>query len=172
MIKEDFSHFEKEPQFDSSVFIAESADVMGHVLIEKDVSIWFQCVIRGDINYISIGEGSNIQDGTVLHVADEFPCVIGKNVVVGHQATVHACEIGDNCLIGMKSTILNGAKIGSGSIIGSGAVVPMNAIIPANSLVLGIPGKVKRQVSMKEVEYTKHLANKYVRLKELYLNKN
>ena len=120
--KEDFSHFYKKPAIGSGVFIASSADVMGNVVLGNDVSIWFQVVIRADINQIVIGDGSNIQDGVVIHVADQYSVKLGKNVVVGHQATIHACQIGDGCLVGMKSTIMDGAEIGEGSIIGAGAI--------------------------------------------------
>jgi len=169
--KEDFSHFYKKPAIGSGVFIASSADVMGNVVLGNDVSIWFQVVIRADINQIVIGDGSNIQDGVVIHVADQYSVKLGKNVVVGHQATIHACQIGDGCLVGMKSTIMDGAEIGEGSIIGAGAIVSPNTKIPPRSLVLGVPGVIKRQVTEEEIQYTLHLASKYVRLKNFYLKK-
>ena len=168
---EDFSHINHKPQLGAGVFVAHSANIIGHVILGKDVSIWYQVVIRGDINQITIGEGSNIQDGTIVHVADQYAVTLGKNVVVGHQATIHACQIGDNCLIGMKSTIMDGAEIGEGSIIGAGAVVSPKMKIPPRSLVLGLPGIVKRKVTDEEIAYTLHLADKYIRLKNLYLEK-
>lgn len=171
MSKEDFSHLSKSTIFGPGVFIASSANVFGHVSLGKDVSIWYQVVIRGDINQIIIGEGTNIQDGTVVHVADQYAVNIGKNVVVGHQATIHACQIGDGCLIGMKSTVMDGSEIGEGSIIGAGAVVSPRMKIPPRSLVLGLPGIVKRTVTESEYQNTLHLANKYIRLKNLYLEK-
>jgi carbonic anhydrase/acetyltransferase-like protein (isoleucine patch superfamily) len=166
---EDFSHFHQKPTFGTGVYIASSANIMGNVVLGNDVSVWFQVVIRGDINQIIIGDGTNIQDGTVVHVADQYSVQLGKNVVVGHQATIHACQIGDGCLIGMKSTIMDGAEIGEGSIIGAGAIVSPRTKIPPRSLVLGIPGTIKRQVTDEEAKYTLHLASKYVRLKNLYL---
>lgn len=171
MSKEDFSHIDKKSQFANGVFVASSANILGDVILGKDVSVWYQVVIRGDINQIVIGEGSNIQDGTVIHVADQYAVFLGKNVVVGHQATIHACHIGDNCLIGMKSTIMDGAEIGEGSIIGAGAIVAPRMKIPPRSLVLGLPGKVKREVTEAEYQNTLHLAHKYIRLKNLYLEK-
>ena len=171
MEKENFSHINMKPNFGVGVFVASSANILGNVILGKDVSVWYQVVLRGDINQITIGEGSNIQDGTVVHVADQYAVVLGKNVVVGHQATIHACQIGDGCLIGMKSTIMDGAEIGEGSIIGAGAVISPKMKIPPRSLVLGLPGKIKREVTEQEYLYTLHLANKYIRLKNLYLEK-
>lgn len=168
---EDFSHLSKKIIKEAGVFVANSANVIGNVVLQSDVSIWYQSVIRGDINQIVIGAGSNIQDGCVIHVADDYGVILGKNVVVGHQATIHACKIDDGCLIGMKSTIMDGAEIGAGSIIGAGAVVSPGSKIPPRSLVLGLPGKIKRTVSEEEYQYTLHLASKYIRLKNLYLNK-
>jgi carbonic anhydrase/acetyltransferase-like protein (isoleucine patch superfamily) len=169
--REDFSHLDKTPQIGKGVFIASSANLIGDVVLGNDVSVWYHVVIRGDINQIAIGEGSNIQDGTVIHVADQYSVKLGKNVVVGHQATIHACTIGDRCLIGMKSTIMDGAEIGEGCIIGAGAVVSPRMKVPPRSIVLGLPGKIKREVTEEEYHNILHLANKYIRLKNLYLEK-
>lgn len=167
---EDFSHLTKNLVKKNRVFIAHSANMIGDIFLDDDVSIWYQTVIRGDINQIVIGAGSNVQDACVIHVADAFGVILGKNVVVGHQATVHACTIGDACLIGMKSTIMDGVEIGEGSIVGAGAVVSPGTKIPPHSLVLGLPAKVKRAVTEQEYQYTLHLAEKYKRLKDSYLN--
>ena len=169
--REDFSHLDKKPQVGKGVFIASSANINGDVILGNDVSIWYQVVIRGDINQIVIGDGSNIQDGTVIHVADQHAVKLGRNVVVGHQATIHACTIGDGCLIGMKSTIMDGAEIGEGCIIGAGAVVSPRMKVPPRSIVLGLPGKIKREVTEEEYLNILQLADKYIRLKNIYLEK-
>jgi carbonic anhydrase/acetyltransferase-like protein (isoleucine patch superfamily) len=121
-------------------------------------------VLRGDINTIKIGEGSNVQDGTVIHLADDFGVKIGSYVTIGHSAMIHACEIGDECLVGMRSTILDGAMIGAQSIVGAGALVTKNSHIPEGSLVLGAPAKVVRSLSDEERSKLKALAEKYVKV--------
>lgn len=128
-------------------FIADSADVIGSVVLENNVSIWFNAVVRGDTDLITIGENSNIQDGSVLHADIGVPLTIGRNVTVGHKVMLHGCTIGDGCLIGINAVILNGAKIGKHCIIGAGALIPEGKEIPDFSLVMGSPGKVVREVS-------------------------
>ncbi len=132
------------PRIDGSCFIHEKAVILGNVEISRNCSVWPFAVIRGDHDIIRIEEGSNVQDGAIIHVDEGFPVVIGKNVTLGHGAVIHGARVGDNCIIGIRSTLLNGSVIGEGSIIGAGAVVPPNTRIPPNSMVLGIPGKVKR----------------------------
>ena len=134
----------KVPQIDPNAFVAPSVFLSGDVRIGKYSSIWPGVVARGDVNYISVGECSNVQDLTCLHVADDYPCIIGDYVTIGHGAVIHGCEIGDHVLVGMNATVLTGAKIGSGSIIAAGALVRENEVIPPNSLVVGMPGKVIR----------------------------
>ncbi len=141
----------------------------GDVRLGDDVSIWYGAVLRGDLRAVTVGPRSNIQDGTVIHVADDGPCEIGADVVVGHRAVVHACRVEDACLIGMQSTVLDGAVIGAGSVVGAGAVVTPGKIIPPRSLVLGTPGKVVRQLTPEDEAFHRALAGKYVRLKENYL---
>ncbi|NIZ19677.1 gamma carbonic anhydrase family protein [Entomospira culicis] len=133
---------DKRPSLAEHSFIAPSADVIGDVRIAGDVSIWFNVTLRGDDNYIEIGEGSNVQDNTVVHVAHEFPTIIGKEVTIGHGAIIHGCTIEDHCLIAMGAIILNGATIGAGSIVAAGAMVGEGKVIPPNSLVAGVPAKV------------------------------
>jgi len=134
------------PQYnENTVFIAPSANVMGNVILEDNVNIWFGAVLRADDNTMTIGENTNIQDNAVLHLDPVYPCTVGKNVTIGHKAIVHGCTIGDNSLIGMGATILDGAKIGRNCLIGAGALVGMNKEIPDNSMVLGVPGKIIRQ---------------------------
>jgi len=131
----------------ASVFIAEGAIVRGDVSIEEDVSIWFNAVLRGDVDTIAIGKRSNVQDGAVVHCDPGFPCSIGEEVTIGHAAVVHGATIQSRVLIGIRAVVLNGAVIGEGSIIGAGAVVTEGAVIPPNSLVVGVPGKVIRDTS-------------------------
>lgn len=121
---------DKRPSLAEHSFIAPSADVIGDVRIAGDVSIWFNVTLRGDDNYIEIGEGSNVQDNTVVHVAHEFPTIIGKEVTIGHGAIIHGCTIEDHCLIAMGAIILNGATIGAGSIVAAGAMVGEGKVIP------------------------------------------
>ena len=125
-------------------FIAPTATVMGDVTVGEDASIWYQCVLRGDIAPIVVGARSNIQDLTMVHVDDGVPCTIGADVVVGHRCILHACTIEDGSLIGMGAILLNNVKVGAGSVIGAGAVVMEGMVIPPNSLVLGVPAKVVR----------------------------
>ena len=133
------------PEIHESVFIAESADVMGRVVLKKDASVWFNVVIRGDCDLIEVGERSNIQDGTVLHCDPGQPLIIGEDVTVGHNAMIHCLEIGDRTLVGINAVILDGAKVGSDCIIAANSLVKAGAVIPDGSLVIGSPGKVVRE---------------------------
>ena len=151
-----------DPKIDPSAYIAEGATVIGAVDLKRDVSIWHSAVLRGDINSITIDEGSNIQDGSVVHLADDFGVSIGKYVTVGHSAVIHACTIQDECLIGMNATILDGAIIGKQSIIGANALITKGTQIPEGSLVLGSPAKVVRILTEEERLSIKPWAEKYV----------
>ena len=135
---------QRRPQLGTGVFIAPSADVLGDVTLGDDSSVWYQAVLRGDINRILVGPRSNIQDGAVVHLADDFPAVIGELVTIGHKAIVHACTIHDEVLVGMGAIILDGAEIGARSIIGAGTLVTGGTKIPPGSLVVGSPGRVRR----------------------------
>lgn len=128
-------------------WIADSASVIGSVVLENNASVWFNAVVRGDCDTITIGENSNIQDGAVLHADVGVPLTIGRNVTVGHKVMLHGCSIGDNSLIGINAVVLNGAKIGRYCIIGAGALIPEGKEIPDFSLVVGSPGRVVREVS-------------------------
>lgn len=134
------------PALNAKSFVAENAVVIGRVTMHEYSSIWYSCVARGDINRIIIGSYSNIQDGSVLHVSDTCAVILGDYVSVGHNATLHGCYVEEHCLIGMGAILLNGATVGKGSIIASGALVSENQIIPPHSLVVGMPGKVVREV--------------------------
>ncbi|HHU84094.1 MAG TPA: gamma carbonic anhydrase family protein [Clostridiales bacterium] len=140
---------DNSPTIDESCFIADTATVAGNVEIGKDSSVWFGATVRGDIASIKIGECSNIQENSVIHVDLGKPVSIGNNVTVGHGAIIHGCTIGNNCLIGMGAIIMNGATIGDNSIIGAGALVTENTQIPENSVAFGSPAKVTKEVSDK-----------------------
>ena len=133
------------PEIHESVFVAESADVMGKVVLKKGSSVWFNAVIRGDCDLIEVGERSNIQDGAVLHCDPGQPLIIGEDVTVGHNAMIHGLEVGDRTLVGINAVILDGAKVGSDCIIGANTLVKAGAVIPDGSLVIGSPGKVVRE---------------------------
>jgi len=133
-------------------WIAPTATVVGRVEIGAGASVWFSAVVRGDQELIIVGEGSNVQDGAVLHTDAGAPLTIGRNCTVGHQAILHGCTIGDNSLIGMGATVLNHARIGRNCLIGAKALITEGRVIPDNSLVIGMPGKVNRQLSPEEVE--------------------
>jgi len=143
-------------------WIAPNAMIIGDIVIKNDVSIWFNVVLRGDIETITIEDGSNIQDGSVLHTDPGYPLMIGKGVTIGHMAMLHGCTIGDDTLVGIGSTILNKAKIGKNCLIGANTLITENKIIPDNSLVIGSPGKVIRQVTDKEIKHIKENAQEYI----------
>lgn len=155
---------DKNPKVSDEACVMDSAEVIGDVTIGKDSSIWFGSVVRGDINKISIGEGSNVQDNATLHVDKNYPCLIGDNVSIGHNAVVHGSEIGDGTLIGMGSIVLDGAKIGRNCIIAAGAVVTQGAEIPDRSLVVGVPGKVIKELSEEQIENNLKNADNYINL--------
>lgn len=159
----------RQPRLPASAFIAPSADIVGDVTLGEESSVWYQAVVRGDINRIVVGPRSNIQDGAVVHLADDYPALIGELVTVGHKAIVHACTIHDEVLIGMGAIILDGAEIGARSIIGAGAVVTGGTKIPPGSLVVGTPAKVRRSLSLDEQAVVKTWAEKYVAVSRHYL---
>tara|TARA_Y100000385_G_scaffold192515_1_gene199118 strand:+ start:612 stop:1139 length:528 start_codon:yes stop_codon:yes gene_type:complete len=156
------TYLDQRPQIVESTYVAKGAIVIGSVSLGHNSSVWHNAVLRGDINTIEIGEGSNVQDGTVIHLADDFGVKIGNYVTIGHSAIIHACEVGNECLVGMRATILDGASIGAQSIVGAGAVVTKDTQIPEGSLVLGVPAKVVRSLSAEERAKLKGLAEKYV----------
>jgi carbonic anhydrase/acetyltransferase-like protein (isoleucine patch superfamily) len=142
-----FSFDGAAPSIDQSAFVAPNATVIGRVSIGKESSIWFNCVVRGDINSISIGNHTNVQDGSLLHVTHRHPLTIRDRVTVGHGVILHGCEIANDCLIAMGAIVLDGAVVGEGALIGAGSLVPPGMQVPANSLVMGVPGKVVRELT-------------------------
>ena len=152
----------QRPKLGKNVFIAKNATVIGDVTLGAHASVWYGAVLRGDINRIVVGHHSNIQDNAVLHLADDFPCLLGNWVTVGHSAIVHACKVGDEVLVGMGAVILDGAVIGRQSLIGAKALVTQGTKIPPGSLVLGAPAKVVRKLTKEERAGLKWWAEKYV----------
>jgi carbonic anhydrase/acetyltransferase-like protein (isoleucine patch superfamily) len=151
----------KKPVIGPGVYIARGAVVVGDVTLGEGASVWYNAVLRGDINRIVVGDYTNIQDNAVLHLADDFPCLVGSYVTVGHSAIVHACRIGDECLIGMGAVVLDGAEVGAQCLIGARALVTQNVKIPAGSLVLGSPAKIVRALTDEERAGLKYWAAKY-----------
>lgn len=159
----------KYPLIPKSCYYSESVDIIGDVELGEEVNIWFGTVIRGDMNYIKVGDRTNIQDNCTIHVTTDIaPTIIGSGVTIGHNAIIHGCTIEDNCLIGMGSIIMDEAIIGEGSLIGSGSVIPPNLIIPPRSLVIGLPAKVVRKVSSHESEEIKKRSQQYIDLANEY----
>lgn len=150
------------PTLGQGVYIAKGAVVVGDVTLGDYSSVWYNAVLRGDINKIVVGHHTNIQDNAVLHLADDFPCILGNYVTVGHSAVVHACKVGDECLIGMGAIILDGAEIGEQCLIGARSLVTQYMKIPPGSLVLGSPAKIVKQLTPEERADLKPWADKYV----------
>ncbi len=162
------NYLDKKPKIADSAKIFPNVTIIGDVEISENVNIWPNSVLRADINCIKIGKNTNIQDGTVIHVDyGNDSTIIGKNVTVGHSCTIHGCKIALNTLIGMGATILSGAKIGEGSIIGAGALIKENFVVPKRKLVVGVPGKIVRDIS--EDEY-KNILESVKEYKKLSLN--
>ncbi|MDI6756417.1 MAG: gamma carbonic anhydrase family protein [Endomicrobiia bacterium] len=165
MIKQFDGHI---PSISPSAYVADEAVVIGKVIIEKDASVWPGAVLRGDVEDIIIKEGSNVQDGALVHTNYGSPTIIGAGVTVGHGAVVHGAAIDDDCLIGMGAVLLDRVKVGRGSIIGAGAVVAEGSEIPPGKLVLGVPSKVVRDITPEEISKIKANAEDYKRLTRLY----
>lgn len=157
------------PTIASSAYIDPSAQVIGDVVIGERTSVWPNVAIRGDVNYIRIGEETSIQDNTVVHVDRKvYPCIVGNRVTIGHSVVIHGCEVHDDALIGIGAIVLNGAVIGSGAIVAAGALVPEGMHVPENTLVMGTPAKVKRAVTPEERERFEGNCQNYVRLAATY----
>lgn len=164
-------YLDSKTQIASSCFVAGNATVIGDVRLGEESSVWFQCVLRADINRIVVGPRSNIQDGAVVHLADDYGVEVGELVTVGHKAILHACKVGNEVLIGMGATVLDGAEIGSRCIIGAGALVTGGKRFPDGSLILGSPAKVVRQLTVDEQAGIRVWADRYVTLSREYLRR-
>lgn len=158
------------PQYHETCFIAHSADVIGLVSIGENSSVWYGTVIRGDVNSITIGNRTNVQDNATIHVSSLYETVVGDDVTIGHNALVHACTIGNRVLIGMGAIVLDGAVIEDDVIIGAGALIPSGKVIPSNSLVIGSPGKIVRSLNDDDLSGLLHSSKNYV--KEASRHKN
>ena len=150
------------PTIHTSAWVADNAQVVGQVTLAEDSNIWFGVVVRGDVECISVGKGSNIQDNSVLHADKGSPLVIGENVTVGHQAMLHGCTIGDGSLIGIQAVVLNGAKIGKNCLVGAGALVTEGKEFPDGCMILGSPAKAVKQLSPEQIEGLKMSAQHYI----------
>jgi gamma-carbonic anhydrase len=163
-------HRGRHPQISPTAFIAQSAQIIGEVSIGAESSVWFNVVIRGDVHYIRIGKRTNVQDGTVIHVSrNTHPTVIGDEVTIGHNVTLHGCTIGNRCLIGMGSVILDGALIGDESLIAAGAVVAPGTKIPPRTLAIGSPARPHRLLSAEEIQHLRQSAENYIGYVKDYL---
>ncbi|HEX9951663.1 MAG TPA: gamma carbonic anhydrase family protein [Rubricoccaceae bacterium] len=160
----------RAPRLGVDVFVAPTAAVIGDVTLDDGASVWYGASMRGDVHWISVGPGSNVQDCATVHVSrGTHPCRIGAGVTIGHNAVVHGCTVEDDVLVGMGAVVLDGAVIGAGSIIGAGALVTMNTVVPPRSLVLGRPARVVRALTDTEVERNRANAAHYVRMSRMYL---
>ena len=161
----------KLPTVPASAYVDISAQVIGDVTLGENSSVWMNAVLRGDVNSIRIGAGSNIQDCAVLHgMRHLYPVIVGDRCTIGHNATVHGCVLEDDVLIGIGAIVLNNARIGAGSIIAAGALVPEHTIIPPRSLVTGVPGKIRRTLTDDDVELIRMYANNYLDYTKVYLS--
>ncbi len=159
----------RRPQIAESAFLAESATLVGDVRVGPQSSVWPNAVLRGDVGTIRIGARSNIQDGTVVHTSEEGEAVIGNGASIGHGAILHGCRLGNDILVGMGAIVLDGAQVEDLVLVGAGTLIPQNVVIPSKSLVVGIPGRVTRQLNDQDLEYIRHNANEYVSLSSRYL---
>lgn len=158
------THLGKHPDIHPKAWVAPGAVVLGDVTLGEDVSVWYQSVLRADIQSIVIGQGTNLQDGTIIHLASDLGTVVGSHCTVGHRALLHACEVGDEVLVGMGAIVMDGTKIGARSIIAAGSVVPKGREIPSGSLVMGSPAKVVRALDLDEQRGLRAWAEKYIRV--------
>jgi len=157
-----FALTDRTPHLHETAWVADNATVIGNVRLEADASVWYGVVIRGDNELITIGQGSNVQDGSVLHTDHGFPLTVGQGVTVGHQVTLHGCTIGDGSLIGIQAVVLNGARIGRNCLVGAGALVTEGKEFPDNSLIMGSPAKVVRELSPEQAQRLRRSAENYV----------
>ncbi|MEY3523312.1 MAG: hypothetical protein RLY42_994 [Pseudomonadota bacterium] len=163
-----YQYKDKAPQIHESAFVAKEATLIGDVILNEDVSVWPGVVIRGDNEPITVGKGSNVQEGTVMHTDMGCPLTLAENVTVGHQAMLHGCTIGENSLIGIQAVVLNRAVIGKNCLVGAGSVVTEGKVFPDNSLILGSPAKVVRELTPEAIAGLKASAENYVAKKNLF----
>jgi len=162
---------DKRPEIHQSAFVSDDAIVIGDVEIGEESSVWFGSIIRGDVNYVRIGDRTNVQDACVIHVSSkDHPTVLEHEITVGHRVTLHGCHIETGCLIGIGSIVLDGARIGRNSLIGAGSLITPGTIIPPESLVLGAPARVKRQLTSDELENLRRSWQNYVELSRRYIS--
>ena len=159
---------EHAPQIDASAYVADSATLIGKVTLEQDASVWSGVTIRGDNERITIGQGSNVQEGTVMHTDMGFPLTIGSNVTIGHQAMLHGCTVGDGSLIGIQAVVMNGARIGKGCLVGAGALVTEGKEFPDHSLIIGSPAKAVRILTAEAIAGLEQSAASYVARARLF----
>jgi carbonic anhydrase/acetyltransferase-like protein (isoleucine patch superfamily) len=155
---------DRVPRVGKALFVAWNAEVAGSVTLAEETSVWFSATLRADIEPITVGRGSNVQDGATLHIDFGLPCVVGERVTIGHGAVLHACTVGDDCLIGMGAVVLSGAVIGKESIVGAGALVTEGKSFPPRSLIIGSPAKAVRELDDAEIEKVRENGRVYVRL--------
>jgi len=164
-----FSIGDRTPRFiGAHHYVAHDASLIGDVTLENDVNVWFQVVIRAENDRIHLGEGSNIQDGSVLHVDPGYPLTLERNVSIGHKVMLHGCTIGEGTLVGINSVVMNGAKVGRGSLIGANTLIPERKVIPDGVLVVGSPGKVVRELNQEDRDYLLKIAAGYVERSKMY----
>ena len=161
---------DKRPDLGPKVFLAPSADIIGRVSLAEDASVFFQCVLRADINHITVGPRTNIQDQTTVHVASDMGTTIGADVSIGHGCIIHACTLGDRILVGMGTVIMDGTVVGDDCLIAAGSLLPKGRTYDAGSLIMGRPAKATRELTAEEIAGLAKLAAKYVRVKDVYLN--
>ena len=157
-----------DPVIHPSAFVAPGADVIGRVRLAKASSIWFGCVLRGDVNRIEIGKATNIQDGSIVHVDDGHPCLISDHVHVGHHVNLHGCVVGRGAMVGIGAIVLSGARVGAEAIVGAGSVVLEGMRIPPRTLAVGAPARVVRKVTERDLRYVRRWVAKYVQLAKTY----
>jgi carbonic anhydrase/acetyltransferase-like protein (isoleucine patch superfamily) len=157
------------PQLSEGAWVAESAEVIGKVELHKNASVWPKVVIRGDNDLIQVGEGSNVQDASVLHTDPGYPLLIGKNVTIGHKVMLHGCTIGDGCLIGIGAVVLNGAKIGRGCLVGAGALVTEGKEFPDGSMIIGSPAKAVKELTPQQIAGINDISGRYVKNAQRYI---
>jgi len=158
------------PKIHESVFICEGAQIIGDVVLEKDVSVWFNAVIRGDVNYIRVGTRTNVQDGCILHVTG--PLEIGKGVTIGHGAKIHGCKVEDNVLIGIGAILLDNCVVNSNSVIAAGSIVKEDFVVPEGVLIAGVPGKIVRDIKQEEIGLIEYAAEHHIKYVKMYRKGN